>query len=67
MRWRLLLKTSTEQRLRDERIYEDEPPNERDVLEVTIGRERMRVRVLSIQSPDQTGTLPAEITVERIG
>jgi hypothetical protein len=40
-------------------------PSERDLLEVTIGRERMRVRVLSIQWPDRTGTLSAEITIER--
>jgi hypothetical protein len=67
MRWRLLLKCSTEERLRDDRIYEDDPPTERDVIEATILRERMKVRVLSIHWPDRTGTIPAEVIVERIG
>jgi hypothetical protein len=67
MRWRLLLKCSSEQRIQDERIYEGEPPSERDVLEVTIARERMRVKVLSIHRPDRTGIIPFEVTVERLG
>jgi|tagenome__1003787_1003787.scaffolds.fasta_scaffold14255536_1 hypothetical protein len=66
MRYQFLLKCSTEQCVRDDRIYEDGPPSESDVIEATILRERMRVRVLSIHRPDRTGTIPAEITVERI-
>ena len=67
MRFRFLIKRPHgQERLRDTRVYDDEPPSERDVLEVTVGRERMKVRVLSIHWPDRTGITPAEVTVEEI-
>jgi hypothetical protein len=37
MRFRFLIKRPyEEERLRDTRVYDDDPPSERDVLEVTV-------------------------------
>jgi hypothetical protein len=65
-RYGFILKCSNQPSIRDDRIYADDPPAEGDVLEITFLRERMKVRVLSIQRPDGTGVAPAEITVEQI-
>lgn len=53
-------------RLRDEFTHDGEPPPERAVLEITILRERLQVRVRSVHWPDRNGS-PAEVTVEEIG
>jgi hypothetical protein len=67
-RYGFILKCSNQPSIREDRIYADEgdPPMEGDILEITFIRERMKVRVLSIVWPDQTGIAPAEITVEQI-
>jgi hypothetical protein len=67
MRFRFLVKRSSQgERVRDPRVYDDEPPAERDVLEITVGRDRMKVRVLSVHWADRTGVTPAEVIVEEI-
>ncbi len=65
-RYRFILKCANQSSIRDDRVYEDsgELPPERAVLEITVMRERLKVQVLSIHSPDRN--TPAEITVERI-
>jgi hypothetical protein len=63
MAYRLFLKGSSAQRVQDEQIREGDPPFDRDILEVTFMRERMKVRVVFVHSPD---TGPAEVTVEPI-
>ncbi len=65
-RYRCVLKCAEQSSIRDERIYEDdgEPPPEQAVLEITVVRERMKVRVVSVHWPDRN--TPAEITVEQI-
>ena len=63
MAYRLFVKGSSAQRVEDDRVREGDPPFERDILEVTFMRERMKVRVVFIHSP-KTG--PAEVTVEPI-
>ncbi len=67
-RYAFILKCANQPSIREERIYSDEgdPPKDGDILEITFIRERMKVRVLSILWPDQTGVAPAEITVEQI-
>ena len=67
MAYRLFLKGSTAQRIEDDRIRDGDPPFERDVLEITFMRERMKVRVIFVHSPDDTAAAPAEVTVEQIG
>jgi hypothetical protein len=66
MGYRLFLKGSTAQRLEDGQIRNGDPPFEGDVLEVTFMRERMKVRVLYVYSLDPVGSVPAEVTLERI-
>ncbi len=65
MAYRLFLKGSTAQRLQDDRIRDGDPPFEREILEVTFMRERMKVRVVFVHS--SADTAPAEVTVEQIG
>ncbi len=66
LRYRFLVKCANQSSILDERIYEDDGdlPPERSVLEITVMRERMKVRVLSVHWPDRNS--PAEITVEQI-
>ena len=67
MRFRFLVRRPDAQGLRDDRIYIDEElPPERAILEITVGRERIKVRVVSVHWPDRTGVRPAEVTVEEI-
>ncbi len=68
-RYEFILKCSNQPSIREDRIYVDEgdPPAQGDVLEITFMRERMKVRVLSILWPDQTGVAPVEITIEKCG
>jgi hypothetical protein len=66
MRFRFIARRPDHQRLRDDRIYDEELPGERDVLEITIARERMKVCVISIHWPDRTDATPAEVMVEEI-
>ncbi len=66
MAYRLFLKGSTAQRVQDDRIRDGDPPFERDILEVTFMRERMKVRVVFVHSPDAAEAALAEVTVEQV-
>lgn len=66
MQFRFIAIRADGSRFRDEFTHEGEPPPERAILEVTILRERLQVRVQSVHWPDRNGS-PADVTMEEIG
>jgi hypothetical protein len=52
------------ERFRDDRVHVDDPPEIGWIIEVSVGRERLKARVISVEWPDRMGLRPAEVLVQ---